>query len=401
MDLERITEKCPNNNEYNFRLFKIERLIPTEKSGQQCPKPRSGHRCVVDDDSLYSFGGFNPKIADDDEEMAGDAIWQDSKPLFRELWKFDFVSKCWTKLKTLGFTPKELASHAALLHGRTMLVYGGTGVPFGSTSSNSLHTCNLDTLVWNKVQTEGSPPEEQYGQAIALHGGALYVVGGTTGFLYSMDVHRLDLKTLHWQRLAATTRPQERYRHEIAIYGDRLFLFGGGTAIESFGFKKIACYNIKKLDWERLKTQPYRNNTRRGFPAKRRCHSLVQMNSDVYICGGYDGEVIFDDLWKFNLDTLRWTKLPTILPQPVYFHSAGISKEGCMYVYGGVTHISQNSRTSDVYCVWLALPSLKKMCWQALLQYMPNLHTVPQHKLLELGVPMNLIEKIQYYPECG
>ena len=41
-----------------------------------------------------------------------------------------------------------------------------------------------------------------YGQATVIHDGKLYTVGGTSGFMYFMDIHCLDLKTRIWERLA-------------------------------------------------------------------------------------------------------------------------------------------------------------------------------------------------------
>jgi hypothetical protein len=61
-----------------------------------------------------------------------------------------------------------------------------------------------------------------------------------------------------------------------------------------------------------------------GFPEARRCHSSVQFENSVYICGGYNGEKIFSDLWKLDLKTLYWYKI-TDMPKPVYFHAADVT----------------------------------------------------------------------------
>ena len=54
--------------------------------------------------------------------------------------------------------------------------------------------------------------------------------------------------------------------------------------------------------------------------------------TEAYICGGIDGMDIIDDIWKLNLQTFEWTKLPTILQLPVYFHSADITPVStCLY----------------------------------------------------------------------
>lgn len=101
-----------------------------------------------------------------------------------------------------------------------------------------------------------------------------------------------------------------------------------------------------------------------GYPAPRRCHSCVQIRNgeacytkehisiqpvslikhcnfilhplilmflsafsivDVFICGGYNGELILADLWKINLQTFQWSKLPAVMPEPAYFHCAAVT----------------------------------------------------------------------------
>ena len=47
-----------------------------------------------------------------------------------------------------------------------MLVYGGTGLPFGQSSSNSTHLCNLSTLEWLTLSTTGELPQPLYGQVL-------------------------------------------------------------------------------------------------------------------------------------------------------------------------------------------------------------------------------------------
>lgn len=46
---------------------------------------------------------------------------------------------------------------------------------------------------------------------------------------------------------------------------------------------------------------------------------------DVFICGGYNGELILADLWKINLLTFQWSKLPAVMPEPAYFHCAAVT----------------------------------------------------------------------------
>lgn len=46
-------------------------------------------------------------------------------------------------------------------------------------------------------------------QAMVIINGFLYVFGGTTGYIYSTDLHRLDLTTRVWIHLKPNNRPDD------------------------------------------------------------------------------------------------------------------------------------------------------------------------------------------------
>lgn len=230
---------------YVFRPYEFRVCVDDcEGSNGPFPKPRSGHRIVCDASNLYSFGGYNPYISDTDEELKDDPAWQDCKPLFQELWRFNFATCKWKKLPCSSSMPKELASNAVILDGNILLVYGGTGVPFGFKCSNSLFMCDISkgTVMRSVEPMTGAIPAPQYGQALVLHGHWLYSMGGTTGFVYNADVHRFNLRTSKWEEVyisKGTSRhePEGRYRHELAFEDNKIYVLGGGTAIDSFGFE--------------------------------------------------------------------------------------------------------------------------------------------------------------------
>ncbi|MEE6481777.1 hypothetical protein FKM82_012974 [Ascaphus truei] len=123
--------------------------------------------------------------------------------------------------------------------------------------------------------------------------------------------------------------------------------------------------------------------------------SLFLPLSDVFICGGYDGEVILGDLWKLSLQTFQWTKLPAFMPEPAYFHCAAVTPAGCMYIHGGVVSIPENKRTGSLFKIWLAVPSLLELCWENLLKSFPHLAHLPTSQLLQLGLSQGLIERLK------
>ncbi|CAK6972563.1 kelch domain-containing protein 10-like [Scomber scombrus] len=282
--------------------------------------------------------------------------------------------------------PTELASMSTVFHGNNLLVFGGTGIPFGENNGNDVHVCNVQYKRWNLLNCRGKKPNKIYGQAMVIINGYLYVFGGTTGYLYSTDLHRLDLTTREWTHLkphnAPTDLPEERYRHELAHDGQRIYILGGGTSWTSYPLDKIHAYNLETNYWEEIVTRPH---GKIGYPAARRCHSCVQVKDEVFVCGGYNGEIILPDLWKINLQTFQWTKLPAIMPEPAYFHCAAVTPAGCMYVHGGVVNMSGNrKRTGSLYKVWLVVPSLLELTWEKLLKTFPH---VSQLSTLQLPQP--------------
>lgn len=111
-----------------------------------------------------------------------------------------------------------------------------------------------------EVNTAGQQPLPQYGQALVYHNGFLYTIGGTTGYEYTCDVHRLNLKTLMWEAVYVCQgkgeyEPAGRYRHEVAFDGRNIYVLGGGTSLDAYDFMDIPSFNIEKREWFQQKTK--------------------------------------------------------------------------------------------------------------------------------------------------
>ena len=72
-----------------------------------------------------------------------------------QLWRLNSHSLRWKKIRLDGddpqLVPDQLASHATVVHQDRMLMFGGTGAPFGLTTSNHLFTLNFNTIRWSKI----------------------------------------------------------------------------------------------------------------------------------------------------------------------------------------------------------------------------------------------------------
>ncbi|XP_059091748.1 kelch domain-containing protein 10-like [Tigriopus californicus] len=389
-----------------FRRWRWEEVKPGSPGADPWPKARSGHRLVFHAGQIYLFGGYNPNLTLDDPEMADDPHWAQHSPLFNELWRFNVSARRWTQLTMHGEGPRALASHTMVSYRGRLVVYGGTGSPFGLTTSNEVFAFNLDTQHWETLAVEAASPElppALYGQACLLDGPSLFTMGGTSGFQYHIDVHRLDLEQKAWSRLTPDPNPlvsdpflpPARYRHELCLHQKRLLVLGGGTSMEAFGFEQIPAFNLETGLWERQTTWPNRRSAQE-FPEPRRCHSISHWGDDVFLCGGFDGDAIFNQLWRLHLPTMRWYHIKCPLPHPVYFHDATVTQSGQAYIFGGVTNMESNTRSDQLYRTWLTIPSLREMAWEAVNHYCPNLADESSETLMEMGVPREFVSRLFY-----
>jgi hypothetical protein len=137
-----------------------------------------------------------------------------------------------------------------LLSGHSLIVFGGTGFPFGTHLSNSLHICNLKTLEWQQRALNGDIPLALYGSSMVLIENDLYILFGTNSQIYCSNVYKINMKTFECKKLFdsielinKTTNfssivalnneyPNEflsgRYRQEVVHYKGKIYAFGGG-----------------------------------------------------------------------------------------------------------------------------------------------------------------------------
>lgn len=215
---------------------------------------------------------------------------------------------------------------------------------------------------------------------------------------------RLDLIARSWECCYVCNEnirddPKGRYRHEIAYDENYVYILGGGTQSQSFDLETIPAFSFSENKYIFVKTKPDTNtDTNGGYPEPRRFHSCIQHTTEdgveVVIAGGYKSQDrFFDDIWKLNLRTLQWRRFAqTKLPYALYFHdSATIGNTGCMYIFGGVT--GNGLRTNDLMKMWVKIPKLSEICWEALVHYYPRIADKDKSELLKSGVPPKYAER--------
>jgi len=404
-----VNQQITKKKMFSIKILQFERI----KIESQEPSARSGHRMVCDSDgNLYVLGGYNSDLIDD-YELKDDDDWVRTRPLFAELWKFNISTNRFTKLRTTGEFPQQLASHSCeMLNDDTLISFGGTAVPFEEFSSNNLYMCDLKTKHWTLLnpmcKEESQFPTKKYGQALCLdeENSKIYTCGGTDGFSFCADLHCYDFREKLWTQLTLPTDKsvESRYRHEMTLYENSLFIFGGGNGTNTeLTLETLPYFDLKNRRWELCETightvkNSMSHTVKFKFPSPRRCHIICRYKDFVFLLGGLSKLRICRDLWKFDLRIKKWTLLIEQIPISIYFHGASVSSFGQLTFFGGITTGQKliNVRSKRLYSVYIDIPPLAIMAWKALLYYNDNFKNKTDDQLLKLGLPNIYVKKLR------
>ncbi|KAK6017238.1 kelch repeat protein, partial [Ostertagia ostertagi] len=183
--------------------------------------------------------------------------------------------------------------------------------------------------------------EQGEGEKLATYGHAMlrgsdpcsfYVIGGTTGHNFFLDVDKLTFANGKWRwssEAQATPNMEGRYRLEAVLHDDLIFLFGGGRPDYVTELRTITVFDTKKKVFVDLPTLPDESigsaNWEDGYPKGRRCHSVTKWKRKAILVGGCsadkdDDDVrhvdMYSDVWSFDLDTYQWKRMPFDLATP-------------------------------------------------------------------------------------
>ncbi|XP_071803418.1 uncharacterized protein [Asterias amurensis] len=103
--------------------------LSVDAQGENSPPPRHCHSAVVHESSMWVYGGLN-----------------NLQPL-RDLWKWSFESRVWTRVKSNG-SPGSLYGHSAVRVANSMMIFGGEGK---EDYKNELWKFNFDATSWHNA----------------------------------------------------------------------------------------------------------------------------------------------------------------------------------------------------------------------------------------------------------
>ncbi|KAF9040391.1 hypothetical protein BDZ89DRAFT_1060481 [Hymenopellis radicata] len=219
-----------------------------------------------------------------------------------------------------------------------LYVFGGL---VRESPKNDLYLFSSRDYSATLVQTEGEVPSPRVGHASAVVSNVLIIWGGDTKTdnrakspeRQDDGLYLLNLVSKEWTLVNMSgPAPSGRYGHAVAMAGSRFIVFGG--QVDGEFLNDIWSFDLNTLrtraTWELLEPSTSER------PAKRTGHICMTHGDRVFIFGGTDGQYHYNDSWAFDLTTNTWSELSCIgyIPSPREGHAAALV-DGVIYVFGG------------------------------------------------------------------
>jgi dynein heavy chain len=142
------------------------------------------------------------------------------------------------------------------------------------------------------------------------------------------DTWFFNIKEMEWRRvgseknntenLASTIgAPSPRANTGAIILNDKVYLFGGhgGLNYSRIALKDLYCFDLKEEVWEEI-------HPANAGPDGRGGHSVFAAGEKIYIYGGWNNEMMFNNIWFYDLSTNEWTDPDIYNGTPRWNHSS-------------------------------------------------------------------------------
>ncbi|KAM3566060.1 hypothetical protein ARSEF4850_000959 [Beauveria asiatica] len=221
-------------------------------------------------------------------------------------------------LSTTAEGPGPRVGHSSLLVGNAFIVYGGdTKIEDSDVLDETLYLLNTSTRHWSRALPAGPRPSGRYGHSLNILGSKIYIFGGQVEGYFMNDLSAFDLNQLQmannrWEILlqsdASPSIPAARTNHTVITYNDKMYLFGGTNGF--VWFNDVWCYDPQVNKWSQLDCIGY-------IPSRREGHAAALVDDVMYIFGGRTEEgTDLGDLAAFRISLRRWYTFQNMGPSP-------------------------------------------------------------------------------------
>ena len=135
--------------------------------------------------------------------------------------------------------------------------------------------------------------------------------------------------------------PSKRWGHSVCLHNNNMIIFGGRHSQRILS--NIYSLDFSSLSWSKI--EPFGNS-----PPARDSHSaIIYNNNDMIIFGGNGTTGKLNDLWNFNFNDKKWTKISASGngPSPRDGHLTSLIYNKYMIIYAGLDN--NDNVIHDIY----------------------------------------------------
>lgn len=225
----------------------------------------------------------------------------DGPAYFNDVYILDTVNHRWSKPKVTGTAPSPRRAHTACLYRNGIYVFGGGDgiralndvwrLDVNDTTKMSWELISPPTTEKDELHLGEKRPKARGYHTANMVGSKLIIFGGSDGGECFRDVWVFDVDTQIW-KTAAIPVSYPRLSHTATVVGSYLFVIGGHDGVEYSN--ELLLLNLVTMQWDKRKIYG-RPPSGRGY------HGTVLHDSRLIVCGGFDGGIVFGEVWILEL----------------------------------------------------------------------------------------------------
>jgi len=209
-----------------FRYSIPNKVWETVRTSGDDPPARTDHSCVVQNNRMLVFGGFDGRVR------------------FQDLQMLDLEQHRWEQPPEAGAmaTPPPMGrfGHTAVIYNNSMFIFGGWN---GHETLDDLYEFSLGTFQWYNVPNRGrNVPKSRYRHSAAVYGCSMFIFGGVDKNQDRFaDLFEFNIDTREWAQINTMGHPPTaRTFHRAVVWGGYMYVLGGFDGSRKNDMYKIA-----------------------------------------------------------------------------------------------------------------------------------------------------------------
>ncbi|RYG67120.1 hypothetical protein EON64_08180, partial [archaeon] len=229
----------------------------------------------------------------------------------------------WSTPKCLGEVPSRRSGHSFCAVGDLIYLFGGNDLRRPPGPNNDLYKLDMSSteFYWSKVESPGRCPEPRSHHTTVVYGNKIILFGGfrSSSVRYN-DVWILDTTNDEWSQphvgITETKSdgevvfkrlwpdvPLPRGAHSATLVGSQMYIFGGygGAGYARRDFNDVIALDLDTWEWRALECTG-------EVPEARSGHQAVVVKESIYVIGGWNSMLQFDNMYILDTNANTWSK---------------------------------------------------------------------------------------------